>query len=104
MIGQTNIETAEIRTDDNTIFIRRYGNGSPLLMVHGFPRTSLMWRDMAPRLASNHTVICVDLRGYSMRRRSFITGLAAQLSADALAAFGSGAAAGPAGAAGCVLI
>src|SRR5260370_6401146 len=24
-------ETAEIRTDDNTIFIRRYGNGSPLL-------------------------------------------------------------------------
>jgi haloacetate dehalogenase len=23
-----------------------------------------MWRDMAPRLASNHTVICVDLRGY----------------------------------------
>jgi haloacetate dehalogenase len=58
------LETAEIRTDDNTIFIRRYGNGSPLLMVHGFPRTSLMWRDMAPRLASNHTVICVDLRGY----------------------------------------
>ncbi len=64
MTGQTNLETAEIRTDDNTIFIRRYGNGSPLLMVHGFPRTSLMWRDMAPRLASNHTVICVDLRGY----------------------------------------
>jgi len=57
-------ETAEIKTDDNTIFIRRYGNGSPLLMVHGFPRTSLMWRDVAPQLASNHTVICVDLRGY----------------------------------------
>jgi haloacetate dehalogenase len=57
-------EPAEVRTDDNTIFIRRYGNGSPLLMIHGFPRTSLMWRDMAPRLASNHTLICVDLRGY----------------------------------------
>jgi haloacetate dehalogenase len=57
-------ETAEIKTDDNTIFIRRYGNGSPLLMVHGFPRTSLMWRHVAPQLASNHTVICVDLRGY----------------------------------------
>jgi haloacetate dehalogenase len=57
-------ETAEIRTDDNAIFTRRYGNGSPLLMIHGFPRTSLMWRDMAPRLASNHTLICVDLRGY----------------------------------------
>jgi len=56
--------TAEIKTDDNTIFFRRYGNGSPLLMVHGFPRTSLMWRYVAPQLARNHTVICVDLRGY----------------------------------------
>jgi haloacetate dehalogenase len=57
-------ETAEINTGDNTIFIRRYGKGSPLLMVHGFPRTSQMWRYVAPHLASNHTVICVDLRGY----------------------------------------
>jgi haloacetate dehalogenase len=57
-------DTAEIKTGDNTIFIRRYGKGSPLLMVHGFPRSSLMWRYVAPQLASNHTVICVDLRGY----------------------------------------
>src|SRR5215469_6445191 len=55
----------EIKVGANTIYIRRYGNGSPLLMVHGFPRSSLMWRFVAPRLASNHTVICVDLRGYS---------------------------------------
>jgi pimeloyl-ACP methyl ester carboxylesterase len=33
-------------------------------MVHGFPRTSLMWRFLAPKLAGNHTVICVDLRAY----------------------------------------
>ncbi len=59
-----NFETAEIKVDDNSIFIRRYGSGSPLLLVHGFPRTSLMWRDVAPRLARTHTVICVDLRGY----------------------------------------
>jgi haloacetate dehalogenase len=57
-------EGAEIQVGDNTIFIRRYGSGAPLLMVHGFPRTSLMWRHVAPQLASNHTVICVDLRGY----------------------------------------
>jgi haloacetate dehalogenase len=62
--GSSDFETAEIRTGDNTIFIRRYGKGSPLLMVHGFPRTSLMWRHVAPHLASEHTVICVDLRGY----------------------------------------
>jgi haloacetate dehalogenase len=57
-------EATEIRVGDNTIFIRRYGGGAPLLMVHGFPRTSLMWRHVAPQLANNHTVICVDLRGY----------------------------------------
>src|ERR1700733_14254048 len=63
-VDSDRFETAEIKTGDNTIFIRRYGKGSPLLMVHGFPRTSLMWRHVAPHLASNHTVICVDLRGY----------------------------------------
>jgi haloacetate dehalogenase len=58
-------ETAEIKSDDNTIFVRRYGKGFPLLMVHGFPRTSLMWRYLAPQLANgDRTVICVDLRGY----------------------------------------
>lgn len=57
-------ETAEVKTGSNTIFIRRYGSGYPLLLVHGFPRSSLMWRHMAPQLASSHTVICVDLRGY----------------------------------------
>jgi haloacetate dehalogenase len=60
----SDFETSEIKTKDNTIFIRRYGQGPALLMVHGFPRTSLMWRGVAPRLAKNHTVICVDLRGY----------------------------------------
>ncbi|WP_084688343.1 alpha/beta fold hydrolase [Paraburkholderia oxyphila] len=59
-----NFKKADVKVGDNTIFIRRYGKGSPLLMVHGFPRTSLMWRYVAPQLASDHTVICVDLRGY----------------------------------------
>jgi haloacetate dehalogenase len=36
--------------------------GPAILLVHGFPRTSLMWRFLAPKLAENHTVICVDLR------------------------------------------
>jgi haloacetate dehalogenase len=57
-------EAVEVKVGGNTIFVRRYGKGSPILMVHGFPRTSLMWRYVAPQLAENHTVICVDLRGY----------------------------------------
>src|SRR5258708_39605532 len=60
-------ETAEIKTGNNTIFIRRCGKGSPLLMGHGVPRTSLMWRHLAPQLAGNHTVVCGDLRGQGRR-------------------------------------
>ena len=52
-------ETSQVEVSGNTIFVRRYGNGPAILMVHGFPRTSLMWRFLAPKLADNHTVICV---------------------------------------------
>jgi haloacetate dehalogenase len=53
-----------VEVSGNTIFVRRYGQGPAILLVHGFPRTSLMWRFLAPKLAENHTVICVDLRAY----------------------------------------
>jgi haloacetate dehalogenase len=46
------------------IFLRRYGKGPAILLVHGFPRTSLMWRFLAPKLAESPIVICVDLRPY----------------------------------------
>jgi haloacetate dehalogenase len=62
--GPAPFNTAEIEVAANKIFYRRYGEGPAILMVHGFPRTSLMWRFLAPKLASNHTVICVDLRAY----------------------------------------
>jgi haloacetate dehalogenase len=61
---QDSFETSQVEVSGNTIFVRRYGNGPAILMVHGFPRTSLMWRFLAPKLADNHTVICVDLRAY----------------------------------------
>jgi len=62
--GSASFKAAEIDVAGNKIFYRRYGQGSPILMVHGFPRTSLMWRFLAPKLAGNNTVVCVDLRGY----------------------------------------
>src|SRR4051794_33345807 len=40
------------------------GSGSPVVLLHGFPQTHLMWRHVAADLASDHTVICPDLRGY----------------------------------------
>ncbi|GHE75036.1 alpha/beta hydrolase [Streptomyces cellulosae] len=40
------------------------GHGSPVVLLHGFPQTHLMWRHVAERLAAERTVICPDLRGY----------------------------------------
>ena len=63
-VNPAEFRSTELRTKDNTVFVRVYGKGPGLLMVHGFPRTSLMWRDLAPRLADRYTVVCADLRGY----------------------------------------
>ncbi|MFC4587224.1 alpha/beta fold hydrolase [Sphaerisporangium corydalis] len=40
------------------------GSGDPIVLLHGFPQTHLMWRHVAADLAADHTVICPDLRGY----------------------------------------
>ena len=40
------------------------GSGSPLLLLHGYPQTHIMWHRVAPKLSSRFHVICPDLRGY----------------------------------------
>jgi pimeloyl-ACP methyl ester carboxylesterase len=50
--------------DGVTLNVAVAGSGSPIVLLHGFPQTHLMWRDVARELAADHTVICPDLRGY----------------------------------------
>ncbi|WP_404822849.1 alpha/beta fold hydrolase [Mycolicibacterium baixiangningiae] len=40
------------------------GSGPAVILLHGFPQTHYMWRDVARELAARHTVIAADLRGY----------------------------------------
>jgi haloacetate dehalogenase len=40
------------------------GSGPPLLLLHGYPETHIMWRKVAPQLARKFTVVAADLRGY----------------------------------------
>jgi haloacetate dehalogenase len=40
------------------------GEGSPILLLHGYPQTHLIWHHVAPVLAENNTVVVTDLRGY----------------------------------------
>lgn len=58
-----------IQTPGTSIFARWAGSGPPLLLLHGFPQTHLMWREVAPLLARRFTVVCADLRGYGASGR-----------------------------------
>ncbi|HEX2888639.1 alpha/beta hydrolase [Vineibacter terrae] len=40
------------------------GSGAPLLLLHGYPQTHVMWHRIAPALAERFTVVATDLRGY----------------------------------------
>src|SRR5262249_28895288 len=57
-------EAIELQAEERDIFLRRFGSGPAVLLLHGFPQTHLMWRSVAPLLARRFTVICADLRGY----------------------------------------
>jgi haloacetate dehalogenase len=58
------LQSATIDTGETTIHVHHAGSGPGLLLLHGFPETSMMWREIAPVLADHYTVVCADLRGY----------------------------------------
>lgn len=53
-----------IATDGAAINLVRAGGGPPVLLLHGYPQTHVMWHKVAPRLAERFTVVVPDLRGY----------------------------------------
>ena len=53
-----------IETSGATIHAVRRGSGPPLLLLHGYPQTHVMWHLVAPGLAEEFTVVAADLRGY----------------------------------------
>jgi haloacetate dehalogenase len=44
-------EASTVRVRETSIFLRRGGNGKPLVLLHGFPETHLMWHRIAAELA-----------------------------------------------------
>ncbi|GIF14204.1 alpha/beta fold hydrolase [Actinoplanes teichomyceticus] len=47
-----------------TLRVRHGGAGTPVVLLHGHPRTHTTWHAVAPRLATRHHVVAPDLRGY----------------------------------------
>ncbi len=57
-------ESHWIPAPEGKIFARSWGAGQPIVLIHGFPQTHVMWHRIAPALAKDFKVICLDLRGY----------------------------------------
>ncbi|MGW8376778.1 alpha/beta hydrolase [Streptomyces sp. ODS28] len=53
-----------VDADGVRINVRTAGEGPPLLLLHGYPQTHLIWHRVAPELTDSHTVVLADLRGY----------------------------------------
>ncbi len=52
------------RVNGIDINLRHGGDGPPLLLLHGFPQTHVIWHRVAPQLAQRYTLVMPDLRGY----------------------------------------
>jgi haloacetate dehalogenase len=62
-------KTAQVDAGEASVFVRFGGDGPPVVLLHGHPRTSATWHRVAPLLVrAGHTVVCPDLRGYGRSR------------------------------------
>ncbi|MFI9245044.1 alpha/beta fold hydrolase [Streptomyces sp. NPDC053086] len=62
-------ETRLVQLDEAAIFVRYGGEGPPVVLLHGHPRTSATWHRVAPLLVQRgFSVVCPDLRGYGRSR------------------------------------
>ncbi|MGI9139607.1 MAG: alpha/beta fold hydrolase [Gemmatimonadaceae bacterium] len=60
------------------------GGGDPIVLVHGFGTSSLMWRRLIPLLPTGRRIVAVDLLGYGRSDRPFNSALGSGAHADRL--------------------
>ena len=57
-------KSATRQVGEETIHFVMGGSGHPILLLHGYPQTHVMWHKIADQLAEHYTVVASDLRGY----------------------------------------
>ena len=65
---------AQIETSETFINLVHGGAGPPVLLLHGYPQTHVMWHKAAPVLAERYTVVAPDLRGYGDSGKPAVNG------------------------------
>lgn len=72
--------------DGNQVAWGKIGNGPPLILLHGTPFSSQVWRRIAPLLARKFTVYFFDLIGYGQSEKRFGQDVSLNVQNDLLAA------------------
>jgi pimeloyl-ACP methyl ester carboxylesterase len=95
-------EVRRVRTSGGELSVLDAGEGPPVVLIHGFPQSSLVWTDLAGLLAGRFRVIAPDLLGAGESDRPagapldlaaqtrYVTELLEELGVERVAAVGSG--------------
>ncbi len=58
------IQSAFVEVDGLRLHYTEAGAGEPVLLLHGWPTSSLLWRNVMPQVAAHNRVIALDLPGF----------------------------------------
>jgi pimeloyl-ACP methyl ester carboxylesterase len=60
----TGVSHRQVDVGGLSLHVAQAGSGPPVMLLHGWPQHWYAWRRVVPALASEHTVICPDMRGF----------------------------------------
>jgi pimeloyl-ACP methyl ester carboxylesterase len=55
---------ATVQAGELTLHYRELGSGPPVLLLHGWPTSSFLWREVMKPIAERNRVIAIDLPGF----------------------------------------
>lgn len=64
MLFPENFKEEKIKVNDIEINVKHGGYKTPLLLIHGYPQTHIMWHKVVEKLSEKYYIVCPDLRGY----------------------------------------
>ena len=62
----TQLHSHYTQVNDLRLHYLEAGEGEPILLLHGFPTSSHLYRNILPQLAQTHRAIALDLPGYGL--------------------------------------
>jgi pimeloyl-ACP methyl ester carboxylesterase len=63
-VRMTEAALDRVEVDGLTIAYRELGSGPPVLLLHGWPTSSFLWRDVMEPIAEHNRVLAIDLPGF----------------------------------------